>query len=101
MTEATHVLLHTAEETKLYRRTFRSSGIFEGIQSLMEIARDTDGVISNTSPVLDFPAPTSSEVTSIAGITVERRKPRLSPVSSESDSDIEALFELGRPIRLL
>ncbi|KAH7721762.1 Protein UGT-59 [Aphelenchoides avenae] len=79
VTEATHVLLHTAEETKLYRRTFRTSGIFESIRSLMEIGTEADGIISNTSPVLDFSAPISSEVTSVAGITVERREARLSP----------------------
>lgn len=31
------------------------------------------GVIANVSPLLDFPAPTSSAVLQIAGITVERQ----------------------------
>lgn len=52
-----------------------------GAKSLSEISTESDSVVINSQPILDFAMPQSSQVIHIGGFAVDHRPPSLSSVS--------------------
>jgi hypothetical protein len=70
VTEITHKIYSIDAENRLARQ---SSDFNQLRLNLLVYAANTAGVIANNNALLDFPSPTSTAISQIAGITVDKR----------------------------
>lgn len=69
VTEFLHKSISLAEENRIFKRITKQLHY-----NLFIEAADSSGMVTNTQPFLDFPAPTSHNVVNIGGLSVPVKK---------------------------